>query len=123
MFNLDEELFNNNDLHIHFTESGVSKDGPSAGSAIVTSILSLMKNFYIPNNISMSGEITLKGDILKVGGIKDKVIAAKKNNINRLYIPKDNMNEIDSLDSDLKEDIKFIPVSNFEDIYMDLFQE
>ena len=123
MFNIDENFFNENDLHIHFTDSGVSKDGPSAGSAIVSAILSLIKDEYIPDNISMSGEITLKGDILKVGGIKDKVIAAKNNNVDKLYIPSYNMNEIDNLDKDLKDSIRFIPVSNYEDIYIDLFQK
>ena len=122
-FNIDDKVFNENDLHIHFTESGVLKDGPSAGSSIVSAILSLIKDVYIPDNISMSGEMSLKGDILIVGGIKDKVIAAKKNNITKLYIPKDNMNEIESLDDDLKDNIKFIPVSNYEDIYIDLFQK
>lgn len=120
-FGISDDYFLNNDLHIHFTISGVSKDGPSAGSAIITAILSLIKNKKIPNNISMSGEITLKGDILKVGGIKEKSIAAKKNNITKLYIPKENYIDTEYLESDLKNSITFVPVSNYEEIYKEIF--
>ena len=120
-FDIPNEFFEDNDLHIHFTEAGVSKDGPSAGSSIITVILSLIKDRIIPNNISMTGEVSLKGDILKVGGIKEKTIAAKKNNINKIYIPKDNLNDVKWLDSDLKDGMDFIPVSNYEDIYKEIF--
>ena len=119
-FDIPNEFFEDNDLHIHFTEAGVSKDGPSAGSSIITVILSLIKDRIIPNNISMTGEVSLKGDILKVGGIKEKTIAAKKNNINKIYIPKDNLNDVKWLDSDLKDGMDFIPVSNYVGIYKEI---
>ena len=121
-FDIPLEFFEENDIHIHFTEGGVSKDGPSAGMAIITVILSLIKNKLISNNISMSGEITLKGDILKVGGMKEKSIAAKKNNINKIYIPKDNLNDIKWLDSELKDGITYIGVSNYEEVYKEIFE-
>ena len=121
-FDIPSNFFEENDLHIHFTEGGVSKDGPSAGMAIITVILSLIKNKMISNNISMSGEITLKGDILKVGGMKEKSIAAKKNNINKIYIPKDNLSDIKWLDSELKEGIEYIGVSNYEEVYKEIFE-
>ena len=120
-FDIDEDFFNTHDLHIHFTEAGILKDGPSAGSAIVSVILSLIKDKMIPSDISMTGEITLKGDILKVGSIKEKAIAAKRNNINKLYIPKDNLDDVNYLDADLRNAIDFIGVSNYEEIYEELF--
>ena len=120
-FKIDEDFFANNDIHIHFTEGGVNKDGPSAGVAITTAILSLIKNKIISNDISMSGEITLKGDILKVGGIKEKSIASKRFNINKLFIPKENMNDVIWLENDLKDNINFIGVEKYTDIYDQLF--
>lgn len=120
-FDIPEDYFLKNDLHIHFTEAGISKDGPSAGSSITTILLSLIKNKKLPNNISMSGEISLKGDILKVGGIKEKAIAAKRNGINKIFIPKENMNDVDALEQDLKSNITFVPVSNYNEIYKEIF--
>ena len=120
-FGISLDDFSENDFHIHFTEASISKDGPSAGCAIITSILSLLKNKKIKNNISMTGEISLKGDIFKVGGIKEKAIAAKRNGIDTLYIPKYNMKEIETLEKDLINAIKFIPVSNYEEIYKEIF--
>ncbi len=120
-FEIDNNIFKENDIHIHFTEAGVNKDGPSAGSAIITVILSLIKNIKIPDNISMSGEISLKGDILKVGGIKEKAIAAKRNNINKIFIPKENLNDVEWLEQNLKNSIEFIGVSNYLEIYKEIF--
>ncbi len=122
LFNIPQSFFTDNDLHIHFTEAGVLKDGPSAGCAIASTILSLIKNIQLPDDVSMTGEITLKGDILKIGGLKEKAISAKRNNIKKLYIPKDNLKELESLDKDLKESIEFIGVDNYEEIYKELFK-
>lgn len=121
LFHLDKSLFVENDIHIHFTDSAVSKDGPSAGIAIITAILSLINNKKIKNDITMSGEITLKGDVLKIGGIKEKAIAAKRNNIKKMFIPKDNLDDIEWLDDDIKNSIKFIGVSNYQEIYKEIF--
>ena len=121
-FDIPSNFFDTHDLHIHFTDSAVSKDGPSAGCAIITAILSLIKGVKIPNNVSMSGEISLKGDILKVGGIKEKSISAKRNNIKKFYIPIDNISDTTSLDEDIKSSIKIIGVSNYKDIYKEIFK-
>ena len=119
--NIDEDFFVNNDIHIHFTEGASPKDGPSAGLAITTAILSHIKNQKISDEISMTGEISLKGDILKVGGIKEKSIACFRNKIKKLYIPEDNKNDIEWLEKDLKESIEFIPVNNYEDLFKKIF--
>ena len=121
-FKINEDFFLENDIHIHFTEGGVAKDGPSAGSAITTAILSLIKNKIISNEISMTGEITLKGDILKVGGVKEKSIAAKRYGINKLFLPHENISDVEWLENDLKNNINFIPVKTYFDIYNQLFK-
>lgn len=119
--NINEDFFLNNDIHIHFTEGASPKDGPSAGLAITTAILSHIKNQKISDEISMTGEISLKGDILKVGGIKEKSIACFRNKIKTLYIPEDNKNDIEWLEKDLKESIEFITVNNYEDLFKKIF--
>ena len=119
--NINEDFFVNNDIHIHFTEGASPKDGPSAGLAITTAILSHIKNQKISDKISMTGEISLKGDILKVGGIKEKSIACFRNKIKTLYIPEDNKNDIEWLEKDLKESIEFITVNNYEDLFKKIF--
>lgn len=120
-FDIDEDFFLNNDFHINFTEGAINKDGPSAGMSIVTAILSHIKGVIISDKISLTGEITLNGDILKIGGLKEKTIACKRQNIEKLFIPKDNLNDIEWLEKDLKNDIEFIPVSNYLEIYEKIF--
>lgn len=120
-FDIDEDFFLNNDFHINFTEGAINKDGPSAGISIVTAILSHIKGVIISDKISLTGEITLNGDILKIGGLKEKTIACKRQNIERLFIPKDNLNDIEWLEKGLKNDIEFIPVSNYLEIYEKIF--
>lgn len=120
-FDIDEDFFLNNDFHINFTEGAINKDGPSAGISIVTAILSHIKGVIISDKISLTGEITLNGDILKIGGLKEKTIACKRQNIEKLFIPKDNLNDIEWLEKDLKNDIEFIPASNYLEIYEKIF--
>ncbi len=120
-FDIDEDFFLNNDFHINFTEGAINKDGPSAGISIVTAILSHIKGVIISDKISLTGEITLNGNILKIGGLKEKTIACKRQNIEKLFIPKDNLNDIEWLEKDLKNDIEFIPVSNYLEIYEKIF--
>jgi len=120
-FNIEEDFFSTHDIHINFTEGRIQKDGPSAGVAIVTSILSHIKNKIIDSSISMTGEITLTGDVLKIGGFKEKAIASVRNKIKTLYIPNTNLNDIDLLDKELINNIKFISINNYKDIYKKIF--
>ena len=122
LFNIDEDFFMTHDIHIHFTEGSSPKDGPSAGVSITTAILSHIKNQRVSDEISMTGEITLKGDILKVGGIKEKSIACFRNKIKTLYIPEDNKNDINWLEKDLKNSIEFVTISNYEELFKKIFQ-
>ena len=120
LFNIDYKMFDN-DFHIHFESGSIPKDGPSAGVTIITSILSTLTDKVIDSKISMTGEVTLRGDILPIGGLKEKLIAASQNNINVVFIPKDNIKDLEDLDVELQEKIKIIPVSNYIEIYKKIF--
>lgn len=120
-YRINESLFLENDFHIHFVEGAVRKDGPSAGTPVVSAIISLLKKKVIPSYISMSGEITLRGEILEVGGIKEKVVAAYQNNITKIYLPKNNEKDVLQLPKELQDKIEFIYVDNYKEIYKDIF--
>ena len=120
-FNLDIDFLNNNTMHIHIPNNGIKKDGPSAGITIVTSILSYLKNKEISNKISMSGEITLTGKILKVGGIKEKIIAAINNNVELVFLPLENKEEVLNISYIYKNKLRVVFVSNYSEIYNILF--
>lgn len=113
---IDENLLLKNDFHIHIPSGAIKKDGPSAGITITTSLISLLKNKEIKNTLSMTGEISLKGDVLKIGGLKEKSLAALRDGIKTIIIPYDNVFEIDELPTEVKEKIKFISVKNYEEI-------
>ena len=120
LFDIDYKMFDN-DFHIHFESGSIPKDGPSAGITIITSILSTLTNKVIDSKISMTGEVTLRGDILPIGGLKEKLIVASQNNIEFVFIPKDNIKDLEDIDIELKEKIKIIPVSNYIEIYKKIF--
>lgn len=120
LFNIDYKMFDN-DFHIHFESGSIPKDGPSAGVTIITSILSTLTDKVIDSKISMTGEVTLRGDVLPIGGLKEKLIAASQNNINIVFIPKDNIKDLEDIDVELQEKIKIIPVSNYMEIYKKIF--
>ena len=119
-FGLDKSAFDKT-LHINFREGGVPKEGPSAGTVITTAILSFLKNKPVKNTFSSSGEITLLGDVLPVGGLREKCLTAIKNGIKEIYISYDNKNEIEELDVHIKSKLKFIYVNNYIEIYNKLF--
>ena len=113
--------FNTLDIHINFVNSGIKKDGSSGGAAITTAILSILKNKIIDSSIAMTGEITLNGDILPVGGIKEKIIGAYNNNIKTIYIPIGNILDLESIPDYIKEKINIKLVSCYSEIYNDVF--
>ena len=121
IFNLDNNFLNDRTIHVHIPTNAVKKDGPSAGITIVTSILSYLKNKEISNKISMSGEITLTGKVLKVGGIKEKIIAAINNNIEIVFFPVQNKEEVQELSYIYKNKLRIMFVSNYMEIYDILF--
>ena len=120
-FKIKDEQFNKT-LHLNFREISIPKDGPSAGVLITTGILSHLLDIPVSSNVSMTGEITLLGEILPVGGIREKASVALRENIDILYVSVYNKREIELLDDYLKEKIEFRYVTNFVQIYEDLFE-
>ncbi len=121
-FSIPFEVLSQNDIHIHFPEGAVGKDGPSAGIAITTALISLFKNQAIENNISMTGEITLRGRVLPIGGLREKVIGSHRAGIRKIFLPTENRDDLEKIPEEVKDDITFIFVDNYFDIYRQLFE-
>ncbi len=113
--------FFNRTIHIHLLDGATKKDGPSCGIAITTAILSKLLDIKVSDKISFTGEIGLKGDILRIGGLKEKLIAAYNNNIETVYIPEDNKKDLKDVPSQIKEKLNIKLVSNYESIFKDIF--
>lgn len=114
--------FSKIDLHINALNAGIKKDGSSGGVAIVTSILSELKNKIVSSDIAMTGEITLNGDILAVGGIKEKIIGAYNNDIKNVYIPFNNKIDLSDIPNNIKEELDIKLVKNYQEIYDEVFK-
>lgn len=121
-FNIMPELLEENDIHIHVPEGAVNKDGPSAGITITTALISLLTNKKVDRSISMTGEITLRGRILAIGGLKEKVIGAHRAGIKKIIIPRENQKDLDEITDDIKKDIEFILVSNYNEVHQKIFK-
>lgn len=120
-FKIDYKLLEENDIHVHVPYGAVKKDGPSAGIAITTAIISALTGIKVKNNISMTGEITLRGEVLPVGGLKEKIIGARKALIKTIYLPLENKNEVLELEKELNSNLKYIFVKEYEEIYKKIF--
>jgi len=110
------ERFTKNDIHIHVPEGAVPKDGPSAGITITTALVSVVKDIPVRNDIAMTGEITLRGRVLPVGGIKEKVIAAYRKGINHVILPVKNEVDIDKVPKEVREKMKFTFAETVEQV-------
>ncbi len=121
-FGIDNSIFTENDIHIHVPEGAVSKDGPSAGITICTTLISLFTNTTIDNKISMTGELTLRGKVLGIGGLKEKVIGASRAGIKKIFIPKENEVDLDEIPEEIRGNIKFKLIDNYIEIYEQLFE-
>ncbi|HOZ81014.1 MAG TPA: endopeptidase La [Candidatus Woesebacteria bacterium] len=113
--------FHKIDIHIHVPEGATPKDGPSAGSAITTALVSALTNKPIPRDVGMTGEITLRGNVLEIGGLKEKSLAASRAGLKTIFIPKDNQKSLVDIPTEVKKSIKFIPVDHYQQIYQHLF--
>lgn len=113
--------FHKIDIHLHFPEGATPKDGPSAGGAITTALISALTKKAVPKDIAMTGEITLRGNILEIGGLKEKSIAAHTAGIKTVFIPADNKKSLVDIPKEVKKDLKFIPVSHYSEIYKKIF--
>ena len=116
-YGINYDILINNDIHIHVPEGAIKKDGPSAGVALTLAIISALTNKKISSDIALTGEITLRGHVLAIGGLKEKVIGALRAGINTIIIPKDNLDQLNDLPKEVTKNIKFIMVKEFKEIY------
>ena len=107
---IDKEFYKNRDIHIHVPEGAVPKDGPSAGVTMITALVSELSNTPVRHDIAMTGEITLTGRVLPIGGLPEKSMAAFRNGIRTILIPKDNLSDLDEVDELIKSSVTFVPV-------------
>ena len=113
-----DDYFAKHDLHIHVPAGAVPKDGPSAGAAIATSIASLSTNIKVDDNLAMTGEITLTGQVLPIGGVKEKVLGAKRAGIKKILLPKRNEMDLDDVPKEVRDTIEFHFVEELSEVFM-----
>jgi len=114
---IESDFYKTKDIHVHFPEGAVPKDGPSAGIAMATAMLSALTNRKIKASVAMTGEITLRGRVLSIGGLKEKTMAAMRNGIGTVLIPKDNMRDLEEIDQTVRAALHFIPVSTVDEVF------
>lgn len=115
-FGIDYEKFKNTDLHIHMPEGATPKDGPSAGIALTTAIVSAMTGIAIRADIAMTGEVTLRGKVLRIGGLKEKLLAAHRGGIKQVLIPKSNERDLAEIPDNVKEGLTITPVESIDEV-------
>lgn len=115
-FNIDQEVFKTNDIHIHVPEGAVPKDGPSAGVALTTAIVSLLTHRKVDHTLGMTGEITLRGRVLPIGGLREKSIAAHRSGLKKILIPIENVKDIEDVPPTVLEELQIIPVATAEEV-------
>ncbi len=115
--NINTEFYKNNDIHIHVPEGATPKDGPSAGVTIATSLVSALTGKKIRSDVAMTGEITLRGRVLPIGGLKEKSMAAYRAGIKTVIIPYDNVPDLDEVDAKVKENVTFKPVKTIDQVW------
>ncbi|MDE0091952.1 MAG: endopeptidase La [Oligoflexia bacterium] len=117
---IEESFFDHSEIHIHLPGGAVPKDGPSAGVALASTLFSLVTNIPIKNTLAMTGEITLSGRVLPVGGIKEKVLAAFNNGIKTVILPKKNTKDLDEIPEKIRKGLTFVLVSNLEEVFKEV---
>lgn len=116
LFGLDKELFFNIDIHIHVPEGAIPKDGPSAGCAITTSIVSAVMKIPVHRTVAMTGEITLRGRVLAIGGVKEKVLSAYRGGIRTVILPKENEKDLRDIPQEVLKDLKIVLVDHVDQV-------
>ena len=114
--NIDPKFFETHDIHIHVPEGAVPKDGPSAGVTLTTAIVSALTNQPVRSDLAMTGEVTLRGNVLPIGGLREKSLAAHRVGIKEILIPKENMRDLDDVPAAVKDSITFKPMENVSQV-------
>ena len=115
-YGIDPDFYKNKDIHIHATEAATPKDGPSAGVTIATALISALTDNPVKRDIAMTGEITILGRVLPIGGLKEKSMAAYRGGVKRVFIPRDNLPDLDEVDEAVLKNVEFISVSHIDEI-------
>ena len=115
-YGIDPSFYKDKDIHIHFPEGAIPKDGPSAGVTMVTAMVSALAGIKVKRDVAMTGEITLRGKVLAIGGLKEKTLAAYRSGISTVLIPEDNLRDLDDVDAEAREHLKFIPCKTADDV-------
>jgi ATP-dependent Lon protease len=118
---VDEGWFANHDVHIHVPAGAIPKDGPSAGVTMATAIASLVRGETVADDVGMTGEITLTGQVLPIGGIREKSLAAQRAGLKRVILPRENEAELVELPPETRESLEFIPADTIEDVFAAAF--
>jgi len=113
---LDDEFFNKSDIHMHIPSGATPKDGPSAGVTMATALVSLVSGRKVKPNVGMTGEITLRGQVLPIGGVKEKVLAAHRNGLKTIILPKYNEQDVEDVPDEIKDTMKFVYVETVDDV-------
>lgn len=116
-FNINADFFKENDVHVHVPEGAIPKDGPSAGITMATAILSALTNKFVRKDLGMTGEITLRGNVLPIGGLKEKAIAAHRSGLKEILIPHENIRDLDDIPEEVKNQLIITPVNNVVDVF------
>jgi ATP-dependent Lon protease len=122
-YEVSEKWFEKNHVHLHIPEGATPKDGPSAGITMATALLSLFLKKVVRQNLAMTGELSLTGQVLPIGGLKEKTVAAQRNKARHIIIPKQNLRDLDEIPDIVKEGIEFHPVERFEEVLSWAFEE
>jgi ATP-dependent Lon protease len=114
---LDERWFSRHDVHLHVPAGAVPKDGPSAGIAMATAIASLVRNTAVADDVAMTGEITLTGQVLPIGGVRDKVLAAQRAGLGRVILPRENEHDLEELPPEARDALTFVLVDSIAEVF------
>ena len=122
-YKIDITKLDNLCIHVNAIEAAIPKDGPSAGTALATAIISSLTKKEVPNNIAMTGEMTLTGRVLPIGGLKEKAIGAYSSGINKIFIPRKNERDLKDIPKEVKDKIEFILIDNYKEIHDEIFNK